>query len=104
MKATKIFLTIAVIISAFQCSEKNPKISTESTFAKGADVSWLTEMEAVGLKFYNAAGTERDCMQVLKDKGINSIRLRAWVHPKDGWNNTKDVVAKAKRAKDLDMR
>lgn len=61
-------------------------------------------MEASGIKFYNSSGTEQDCIQILKDKGINSIRLRAWVHPTDGWNNTIDVVAKAKRAKNLGMK
>ena len=35
---------------------------------------------------------------------MNSIRLRAWVNPVDGWCNTADVVAKAKRAKAAGMR
>ncbi|MBX7124080.1 MAG: arabinogalactan endo-1,4-beta-galactosidase [Cyclobacteriaceae bacterium] len=73
-------------------------------FAKGADVGWLTEMEASGIKFRNSAGVEQDCMQILKDKGINSIRVRAWVNPADGWNNTADVVAKAKRAQALGLK
>jgi len=46
-------------------------------FAKGADVSWLTQMEAEGQKFYNANGTEMDCMELLKSLGVNAIRLRA---------------------------
>jgi arabinogalactan endo-1,4-beta-galactosidase len=72
--------------------------------AKGADVSWLTQMEALGIKFYNSSGTERDCMQILKDLGMNSIRLRVWVNPTDGWCNTADVVTKAIRAKNLGMK
>jgi arabinogalactan endo-1,4-beta-galactosidase len=44
-------------------------------FAKGADVGWITEMEAAGVKFYDNSGTEKECMQLLKEKGINSIRL-----------------------------
>ena len=104
MKTVKLLLSLAVII-VFQCADKNPNTPTDETsFAKGADVSWLTQMEASGIKFYDNNGTERDCMQILKSKGINSIRLRAWVHPTDGWNNTKDVVVKAKRAKELGMK
>lgn len=90
-------------LSVVNCANK-PAVITESTFAKGADVGWLTQMEAAGLKFYNSAGSEQDCMQILKDKGMNSIRLRAWVHPVDGWNSTKDVVSKALRAKKLGMK
>lgn len=79
-------------------------IGLPATFAKGADVSWLTQMEASGYKFYNSAGTQQDCLQILKDKGINSIRLRVWVNPTDGWSNKADVLAKAIRAKNLGMR
>lgn len=75
-----------------------------TSFIKGADVSWLTQMEASGYKFYNSSGVQQDCMQLLKDKGMNAIRLRAWVNPTDGWCNTADVVAKAKRASALGMK
>ena|ERR1035437_6677328 len=81
-----------------------PKPILTSTYAKGADVSWLTEMEAAGKKFYNSAGVEQDCFDVLKSKGINSIRLRVWINPVDNWNSKADVVAKAVRAMNKGMR
>ena len=73
-------------------------------FAKGADVGWLTEMEAAGIKFYNAAGQQQECMQLLKDLGMNTIRLRVWVNPANGWNAPADVITKAVRAKNLGMK
>ena len=73
----------------------------DSNFAKGADVSWLTQMEAGNIQFYNSQGQAQDCMQILKNLGMNSIRLRAWVNPVDGWCNTQDLVRKALRAKNL---
>ena len=78
--------------------------TTNPNFAKGADVGWLTEMESDGYKFYNRNGVKQDCYQVMKDEGMNAIRLRAWVNPTDGWCNTADVVTKAKRAKAAGMR
>lgn len=77
---------------------------TTFQFAKGADISWLTQMESAGKIFYNSSGTAQDCIQILKNLGMNSIRLRVWVDPAGGWNNTADVVAKAIRAKNLGMR
>jgi arabinogalactan endo-1,4-beta-galactosidase len=76
----------------------------DSAFASGADISWLTQMENSGVNFYNASGAKEDCIQLLKGIGINSIRLRVWVHPSDGWCNTADVVAKAVRAKAQGMK
>ncbi|MGL4753195.1 MAG: glycoside hydrolase family 53 protein [Aeromonadaceae bacterium] len=66
---------------------------------KGADVSWLTQMEKSGYKFYNDSGSQQDLFPILKAHGMNAIRLRVWVNPANGWNNITDVVAKAKRAK-----
>lgn len=70
-------------------------------FIKGADVSWLTQMEASGYKFYDSSGVQEDCLQILKGLGMNAIRLRAWVNPSDGWCNTHDVAVKAIRARNL---
>jgi arabinogalactan endo-1,4-beta-galactosidase len=100
-------LLISLAMLLVNCGNNNngdslPPAAVE--FAKGADVGWITEMEAAGVKFYDNNGVQQECMQLLKSKGINSIRLRAWVNPKDGWSNTKDVVVKSKRAKDLGMK
>lgn len=81
-----------------------PPTPQQTAFAKGADVSWLTEMEAANVRFYNTAGTATECMSLLKQMGFNSIRLRVWVNPQDAWNGTADVVAKALRAKTLGLR
>ena len=81
-----------------------PVIPPSTNFAAGADISWVTEMESAGVKFYNSAGTQTECMSLLKSLGMNTIRLRVWVNPTPSWNNTADVIAKAIRAKNLGMR
>jgi arabinogalactan endo-1,4-beta-galactosidase len=43
-------------------------------------------------------------MQLLKNLGMNAIRLRVWVNPASGWCNAVDVLLKAQRAKLLGMR
>jgi len=84
-KTIIIFLFIGFALAA--CKKKdstspaNPNPPKDQFFAKGADISWLTQMEAEGQKFYNAGGTEMDCMELLKNFGVNAIRLRAWVDP-----------------------
>lgn len=79
-----------------------------SIFSKGGDVSWLPQMEATGYKFYDADGTERDCLQLLKDRGINTIRLRVWVNPSNdkanGHCSPAETVVMAVRAQNLGMR
>ena len=107
----KILFFIFIVCAGFSCKKTtgnggnpSPPPPPPTDFAKGADVSWLTQMEASGRKFYTSSGTEQDCMQILKNLGMNAIRLRVWVDPVGGWNNTADVVAKALRAKNLGMK
>lgn len=87
--------------------EETPVVEKSTGMALGADVSWVTEMENNGMKFYTPGENrqEMELMQLLRDYcGVNSIRLRVWVNPSEGWNNIDDVVVKARRADRLGMR
>ena len=85
----------------FSC-ENSPKGSAYDvptpSFAKGADVSWVSEMEAGGKTFKTRSGSQADIFESLASCGINSIRLRVWVKPSGGWSGKADVVALAERA------
>lgn len=108
----KLFLSICFSITTlfYACKEDIvPAVSVKeelpvSSFVKGADVSWITEQESKNVKFYNMSGIQKDIFQILKEQGINSIRLRVWVNPTDGWCNKADLLAKAIRAKDAGFR
>ncbi|HYH16701.1 MAG TPA: glycosyl hydrolase 53 family protein [Flavisolibacter sp.] len=105
-----LFFSLLIILAG--CKKSTPEqmnnVTTPppvtTTFAKGADVSWITEMEAANRKFYNANGIQQEGMSLLKSLGMNTIRLRVWVNPVNGWSNKADVVIKAKRAKELGFR
>lgn len=106
MPANRIILFILIVLSS-ACSKNSSDPGPPpgpANFAKGADISWVTEMEAAGRKFYNNAGQEKECMDLMKSLGMNTIRLRVWVNPTTSYNNTADVVAKALRAKNLGLR
>lgn len=70
---------------------------TAPAFAKGADIGWASEMEAGGRKFVKKDGTQAALLDVLKDCGVNAIRLRVWVNPYKGWSGKEDVVAVGKK-------
>ena len=76
-------------------------------FAKGADISWLPQMEATGFTFYDDNGLPADCFSILKNHGINAIRLRTWVNPDSnrasGHCSMAETVAMALRAKKWGM-
>lgn len=76
-----------------------------SSMVKGADVSWITELESKGEKFYTKSGQEKELLQLLRDDcSVEAIRLRVWTNPSEPWNGIDDVVDKAKRVNALGMR
>lgn len=76
--------------------------SQTSSLARGADISWCSEMEADGRKFYNKSGIETDIFALMKEIGMTAIRLRVWVDPEGygygAWCDKADVLNKARRA------
>ena len=67
-----------------------------------------SQMEATGYQFRNAQGEPDDALRILKDHGIDTIRLRTWVNPSehrtDGHNSKEETVAMAVRAQRMGMR
>lgn len=72
-------------------------------FAKGADISWTTELEDGGHQLYNSHGEKRECTALMKELGMNAIRLRVWVNPEKKYSSKEDMLVLAKRADSLGM-
>ncbi|MEN2398395.1 glycosyl hydrolase 53 family protein [Flavobacterium sp. MC2016-06] len=109
-KATLIslFSALLVLVSCSTSKDTSDSKVEQTGFAKGADVGWLPQMEATGYKFYDTDGSQKDCLQLLKDRGINTIRLRVWVNPSNdkasGHCSPEETVVMAVRAQKLGMR
>jgi arabinogalactan endo-1,4-beta-galactosidase len=103
--SNKAFLRI--IFSIFALLQVFNIQSSSQPFSKGGDISWLPQMEATGYKFYNDNGVEEDCFKILKDHGMNTIRLRTFVNPSEdrasGHCSKDETVAMAVRAKKWGM-
>jgi arabinogalactan endo-1,4-beta-galactosidase len=106
-KSVIIYLVILIVSVACRNTEDVEEV-VHDNFAKGADISWLPQMEASGYIFYNDNGEPEDCFKILKDHGINSVRLRTWVNPSDnpqsGHCSRNETVEMAKRAKSWGMK
>lgn len=72
--------------------------NSNAQLARGADIGWLTEMEQSGRIWRDSLGVQRDLLDILDDYCVNSIRLRVWVNPANGWSGKQDVINLAKRA------
>ena len=81
-------------------------------FVRGMDISSLISQEESGVVYYNEKGQEADLLKVLKDAGLNYVRVRVWNDPYDangngygGGNNDVEKAAQiGKRAADNGIR
>lgn len=89
-------------------------LQSEFNLVKGGDISLLSYVEDNGGMYYNADGTPDDCLEILKQNGVNLVRLRLYNDPgnKDfypsntlpaGYQDQADILKLAKRAKDKGM-
>jgi arabinogalactan endo-1,4-beta-galactosidase len=80
-------------------------------FIKGMDVSMIKELEQHGARYY-IKGVEKDFFTILKECGVNLVRLRLWNHPYDefgnsyggGTNDLATTIELAKRVKNNGIR
>jgi arabinogalactan endo-1,4-beta-galactosidase len=47
----------------------------------GADVGWLTQLQSMGYTWIDTTGATGSALQILKNAGVNTIRIRTFVNP-----------------------
>jgi arabinogalactan endo-1,4-beta-galactosidase len=48
---------------------------------RGADISWLTQMQTVGYSWQDETGTQMSALQILQNHGVSAVRIRTFVNP-----------------------
>ncbi|MDT2749923.1 glycosyl hydrolase 53 family protein [Streptococcus parauberis] len=94
------------IIVFFSFSIAETTFVRADDFINGVDISILDEMEQSGA-VYKINGRQKDPLAILKENGVNYVRLRLWVNPYDengnsygaGTNDLNRTIKLAKRAK-----
>lgn len=111
MKKLKKLLVILLCVA--MCVIPKAEAKAAGNIAYGADVGWLSQLEKMGYTWQDTDGTTRDVLDILKNHGVDSIRLRVFVNPPSsfewqktssekcllGYCDTTGLIYMAKRAK-----
>jgi len=84
-----------LFLVVLSCKKKEPvlpdsKIET-AEFISAVDISSLPEISISNPKFYNAQGLQNNFLDIVKEAGINTIRIRLWVNPVKGYSGFSEV-------------
>lgn len=95
MKRLTPALLAVCLAASFSASAVTTRPFTQmpADFIKGADISTLLDAEKHGAKFYNDKNQPQDALAILKANGVNYVRLRLWVDPKDAQGNALPTAA-----------
>lgn len=104
-------LTVIMLFLAFMLPVNSPEKKADAIYI-GGDLSSIMEIEENGGVFYDNTGKETDVFLILKENGMNSIRIRIWNDPVDetsasygcGHNDLETAIQIGKRATDCGMR
>lgn len=66
------------------------KVEASDGVAYGADIGWLSQLENQGVVWVDDNGVQKDALQLMKDKGVEAVRIRAFVNPDSSFQWTKD--------------
>ncbi|MBD3582857.1 beta-galactosidase GalA [Flavobacterium selenitireducens] len=111
------FITVEPAKKRIVTSDKKYALSGEAAKPRpvdqmlGADISFLPELEARGMKFFDK-GVEKDAIAILKDHGFNYVRLRIFNEPANekgyspgkGFCDLAHTLEMAKRIKSAGMK
>lgn len=117
------YLFIASIIVCLACnlqqedapvldsSEEEPSVEepemppvTEEVFFRGADLSYVNEMEDCGAIYLDTTGAVIDPFELMQEQGANLVRVRLWHTPDwTAYSDEKDVTNTIRRAKAAGM-
>ncbi len=107
MRILRLFPILITGILMISCSGDDKGNTTpvqpEPDFIRGADISFLPEIESTGTLFYNN-GQAEDVVTTLKNAGANYIRLRLWKDPSSGHSNMAEVKTMAERVRQSGLR
>jgi len=68
-----------------------PIFSDNLTFISAVDISSYPEISATDPVFYDFDGKPKDFLEILKENGVNVVRLRLWVNPPKGHSGFEEV-------------
>ena len=118
---------LAAAVSLTACGsalgERNMAVTSDSLYVEkvenlpadfilGMDASCVPALEASGVKYFDHEGAEKDVYRIIRENGINYIRVRVWNDPYDGEGNgygggncdIENAVAIGKRATEYGMK
>lgn len=92
-------LFVLILMAFISCKENNQDIPVKKEFISAVDISQYPEISSTLAIFKDLEGNKKEFLEILKENGVNTIRLRLWVNPANqhsGFNEVKQFSQQLK--------
>jgi arabinogalactan endo-1,4-beta-galactosidase len=98
MNRNRLFFVLIFLLFFASC-KKNVlyKPPVQQNFIRGADLSFLPLWQKHGARYYDRNGHEKTALDIFMENGMNTVRLRLFVHASGFNGNREPVVAFARQ-------
>lgn len=113
MKVSLVYLSLFLFFFSCSKEESNDSVNyndpidqplPQSEFLKGADISFLPEIENENYVYSNANNQPQDAITIFKNNGINTVRIRLWKNPSTSHSSFEEVKSLSQRAKNKGLK
>lgn len=103
MKIVDTLATTCIICTFFFTAVCTSQAKRPDHLWLGADISGTTLDESRGVFSTDTLGNLTENTRLMKQYGMDAVRLRVWVDPQGGWSAKEDVLEMARRARNHGM-
>ena len=101
----KLWLLFFFILFFVGCHKTNgDKPKPQDTFIRGADLSFLPELEENNTTFYDSTGENKPALEIFKENGCNTVRIRLWHTPIGTHSSLAEVNIFAQQIREAGMK
>ena len=89
------YIAFLILLLFISCTSNNPKPNIEpepkTEYISAVDLSSLPEIESKNITFYNNDNNSESAISILKNNGVNTVRLRIWNNPENKHSHFEEV-------------
>lgn len=99
IKSANIIINVLLFVFLNSCKKANDIIYEKDDFIKAVDISQFEEIATSNPFFFDLNNIQKEFLDILKENGVNTIRLKLWINPSNiysSFNNVKQFSEKIK--------
>lgn len=108
MNCKQILFLFSILVAVMACQKDDDQdvdfTPIHDGYIRAVDISFLPMIEDSGIVFFDRDSRARRALTILRESGVNTVRVRLWHNPVDDHSSLEEVKSFAERIRAEDMK